>query len=77
MMGAQPWPIMAPGRLLQLGPWHPTMEASTARVRWDAASQPCELQQSDFHLWKETQRPDQLGAQLGWNFIVGEDFFHV
>lgn len=68
-MGTQPWPIMAPGRLLQLGPGHHTMEASTARVRSDAPPQQRELQQSDFQLWKEIQ-PCQLGA-VGVEFVMG------
>ena len=69
MMGTQPWPIMAPGILLQLGPGHHTMEASTARVRSDAPPQQRELQQSDFQLWKEIQ-PCQLGA-VGVEFVMG------
>lgn len=67
-MGAlAPWPMA--GRLLQLSPGHPTMEASTACVRSDAPPDfQRELQQSDFQLWKEIQR--QLGA-VGVEFVMG------
>eukprot|EP00435_Cladocopium_sp_Y103_P038747 s387_g10.t1 len=49
--------------LLQLGPGHPTVEASTASVLCDATSEQRELQQGDLHLWKDIQ-PDQLFDQL-------------